>query len=116
MSTDHAADVQKEVRLYIAVFAAVAILTLVNVALSYMTARVEPSVAIALMIAAVNAVLVVRFFMHFASEGKVIHMVWTVTALFFVVMLFLIIFARADQQGAPEYHPVPTQAMEHHVS
>jgi caa(3)-type oxidase subunit IV len=102
MSANQVADVQKEVRLYVGVFLAVAILTLVNVALAHTTGRVTAGVAIALMIAAVNAVLVVRFFMHLATEGKVIHMVLAITALFF-------------QQGTSIQVPSPMHALEHHV-
>jgi len=116
MSANQTADVQKEVRLYIAVFAAVAILTLANVALSYTTVRVAPSAAIALMIAAVNAVLVVRFFMHLATEGKVIHMTLAITALFFLVMFLLFIFANANEQGMSLQVPAPMHELGHHVS
>jgi caa(3)-type oxidase subunit IV len=116
MNADHAADVQKEVRLYITVFVAVAILTLANVAASYMTARAVPGVTIALMIAAVNAVLVARYFMHLPSEGKVIHLVLGITALLFVVLMLLIMFAMADEQGAPIEVPTPVQESTHHVS
>ena len=116
MSANQTADVQKEVRLYIGVFVAVAILTLTNVALAHTAGRVTAGVVIALMIALVNAVLVVRFFMHFASEGKIIHMVWGITALFFLVLFLLVIFAMADQQGTSIQVPVPMHELGHHVS
>lgn len=116
MSADHTADVQKEVRLYIAVFAAVAILTLANVAASYMTNRAIPGVTIAMIIAAVNAVLVARYFMHLGSEGGIIRMVLGITALFFVVLMLLIMFAMANEQGAPLQVPPPVQESGHHVS
>jgi caa(3)-type oxidase subunit IV len=117
MSANQVADVRKEVRLYVAVFFAVAILTLANVAIAHTTAHVAAGVTIALAIAAVNAVLVVRFFMHLASEGKVIHMTLAITALFFVVLFLLVILAMANEQGVSLQLPAPPMhELGHHVS
>jgi len=117
MSTEHAEfDVKNHVRVYIAVFAAVGILTLVNVAASYLTTTVAPGVTIALIIAIVNAALVAYYFMHLPTEGKVVHMVLAVTAVFLVALLFLIIGAIADQQGDYIQSPVVVEEPGHHVS
>ena len=116
MSANHAVAVQKEVRLYIAVFFAVAILTLANVAASSMTTHVAPGVTVALMLAAVNAVLVVRYFMHVPAESKIIHKVLGITAFFFVLLMVITMLAMADEQGTPIAPPPHVQESVHHVS
>lgn len=116
MSADNAVAVQKEVRLYLAVFIAVAILTLANVAASTMTTHVAPGVTIALMLAAVNAVLVVRYFMHVPTESNLIHKVLGITAFFFVVLMLITMLAMADEQGTTVAPPPHVQESAHHVS
>lgn len=101
--------------MYVAVFIAVALLTLANVAIAHTTGRVAAGITIALAIAAVNAVLVIRFFMHLATEGKVIHMTLAITALFFVVMILLIMFAMSNEQGTSLQLPVQMHELGHHV-
>ncbi len=69
------------------VFGALAILTVVTVAVRYLDLPVGPAIALALLIASVKASLVALFFMHL--KGEVRTVVWTLllTAMFFIVLM-----------------------------
>jgi cytochrome c oxidase subunit 4 len=85
-SKDH---IQRQVKVYISVFAALAFLTLVTVAVSYLKLPLAPAVAVALFIALIKGSLVAAFFMHLLSEKQIIFSILAVTALFFVFLLLL---------------------------
>jgi cytochrome c oxidase subunit IV len=80
-------DVRAHVKVYMMVFGALAILTVVTVAVSYLHLPVGPAIALALLIATVKASLVALFFMHL--KGEVRSVVWTLllTAIFFIVLM-----------------------------
>ena len=80
-------DHQKHVRTYIVVFAALAVLTIVTVAISYLDLATGPAIALAIAIATVKASLVMGFFMHLINEKQIITSILVLTALFFVVLL-----------------------------
>lgn len=87
MSTHSPAEIQKHVRTYIAVFAALAVLTIVTVAVSYLHLSFAPALALALTVASIKAGLVALFFMHLISEKKVILWLLGFTVFFFVFLL-----------------------------
>ena len=86
---DHAADIDRHVRVYITVFAALLVLTIVTVAVSRYHLPVHEAVTIALIVATVKGSLVACYFMHLISEQKLIYAVLALTVAFFVVLLFL---------------------------
>lgn len=86
---DHAVDVQKHVRIYLIVFAALMVLTAVTVGVYYLHLSVPASIALALAIASIKAMLVACAFMHLISEKKLIYAVLILTVVFFVVLLLL---------------------------
>jgi cytochrome c oxidase subunit IV len=86
---DHAADIDRTVRVYITVFAALLVLTIVTVAVSRYHLPVHEAVTIALVVATIKGSLVACYFMHLISERKLIYAVLALTAAFFVVLLFL---------------------------
>ena len=86
---DHAADIDRTVRVYITVFAALLVLTIVTVAVSRYHLPVHEAVTIALVVATIKGSLVACYFMHLISEKKLIYAVLALTAAFFVVLLFL---------------------------
>ncbi len=88
MSSD-AQSVQKQVRVYLMVFAALAVLTIVTVLASYLDVAIGPAVAIALAIAAVKGSLVALFFMHLSHEKRAIYWVLLLTAVFFLALMVL---------------------------
>ena len=86
---DHAADIDRHVRLYIIVFVALMALTLVTVAVSYVHLPTKIAISVALLVATIKGSLVACYFMHLISEKKLILAVLVVTAIFFVALLAL---------------------------
>jgi cytochrome c oxidase subunit 4 len=89
MTSDHAADIDKHVRIYITVFAALMVLTIVTVAISRFHLPVHQAVTIALIVATIKGSLVACYFMHLISEKKLILAVLALTAVFFIALLAL---------------------------
>ena len=86
---DHAADIDRHVRVYITVFVALMALTIITVGISYLHLPLPLAVTAALFVATVKGSLVAGYFMHLISEKKLIYAVLIVTALFFIALLAL---------------------------
>ena len=82
-------DIKKHVRVYVMVFVALMALTLITVAVSYLHLGVKAAITVALIIASVKASLVASYFMHLISEKKVIYATFILTAMFFIVLMFV---------------------------
>ena len=82
-------EIERHVKIYISVFAALAFLTIVTVAVSYLNLSVPASIAVALFIATVKGSLVAAFFMHLLSEKQIIYAILIMTVVFFLVLLFI---------------------------
>ena len=93
----HAEDIQKHVRIYITVFAALAGLTIVTVAVGYLHLPIVPALVVALFIALIKGGLVASYFMHLLSEKRVIFLILAMTVGFFIVMFVLFPWALTDQ-------------------
>ena len=89
MTSGHAVDIDKHVRVYITVFSALMVLTIVTVAISYLHLPLPMAVTVALLVATVKGTLVACYFMHLISEKKLILAVLALTAVFFIVLLAL---------------------------
>lgn len=89
MTTDHAAEIDKHVKVYITVFVALMVLTVVTVAVSRLHLSVPMAVTVALLVATVKGTLVACYFMHLIAEKKLIYAVLVLTALFFIALLAL---------------------------
>ena len=94
--TSHAADIDKHVRVYITVFVALMVLTIITVAISRLHLSVPIAVAVALFVAIIKGSLVAGYFMHLVSEKKLIYAVLVLTAVFFVALLALPVFTVSD--------------------
>lgn len=79
--------VQKQVKIYIRVFLALAILTVLTVGVSYLHLPLALAIAAALFIASVKATLVAAFFMHLSSEKKIIWSILLLAVFFFAFVL-----------------------------
>ena len=88
-TSHHAADIDKHVRIYITVFVALMVLTVVTVAISRFHLPVPIAITVALLVALVKGSLVACYFMHLISEKKLIYAVLALTAAFFIVLLAL---------------------------
>src|SRR3954471_20315167 len=89
ITSDHAADIDRHVRIYITVFVALMALTIVTVAISRFHLPVPIAITVALLVALVKGSLVACYFMHLISEKKLIYAVLALTAAFFIVLLAL---------------------------
>lgn len=93
---DHA-DIDKHVRTYLMVFAALMVLTVVTVAVSYLDLSTGAAVALALVVATVKGSLVAGYFMHLISEKKLIYTVLIFTAIFFIAVLLGPVLTNIDE-------------------
>ena len=110
--------VRKEVRKYLTVFAALAGLTVITVAVSYLDLKPWQAIALALVVASVKAGLVAAVFMHLMSEKKLIYAVLAITVFFFAVLMWGPWHHRYDAMGqsnvsAPPPEPVTGQSQGH---
>ncbi len=98
MSDNHSVDdLKKHIRTYVLVFVALLVGTLITVGMYFAhIASVPLTIAIALFIASIKAFLVAGFFMHLISEKKAIYAMLITTAVFFVALMFLTIWATQD--------------------
>ncbi len=86
-------DIKKHVKVYISVFVALAFLTVVTVAVSYLHLPIHMAVIVALIIATIKGTLVAGYFMHLFSEKQIITSILALTVAFFVVLLLLPVFS-----------------------
>ncbi|HKE82680.1 MAG TPA: cytochrome C oxidase subunit IV family protein [Vicinamibacterales bacterium] len=89
MTSDHAVDIDKHVRVYITVFVALMALTIVTVAVSRYHLPVPIAVTVALIVATIKGSLVACYFMHLISEKKLIYAVLSLTVVFFIALIAL---------------------------
>tara|TARA_Y100000780_G_scaffold232318_1_gene262637 strand:+ start:570 stop:872 length:303 start_codon:yes stop_codon:yes gene_type:complete len=99
MSVDSAEDIKKHVKVYIMVFAALMVLTVVTVGVAYLALAVPLAITVALIIATVKGSLVASYFMHLVSEKSPIYWTLLVTAACFLVLMFVPLFAMLDGIG-----------------
>lgn len=93
--------------MYLWVFASLAVLTVVTVAVSWVDISFVPALLIALAIATVKATLVALYFMHLVSEKQVILWVLLVSGIFLIAMFALFIGAHSDQEALAAFAKLP---------
>ena len=89
MSETEAQDVREHVRVYVMVFVALAVLTVVTVGISYIGMRTALAICVAMVVATVKASLVAGYFMHLITEQRVIIWLLALCAAFLVFLMFL---------------------------
>ena len=82
-------EIHHHVKTYVMVFVALAALTIVTVAISYLDLGVVPAVILALIVASIKGSLVACYFMHLISEKVTIYWTLLVTLAFFLVLMFV---------------------------
>ena len=98
MSSEHSTEsIQEHIRVYLMVFGALGILTVVTVLASYLEISTSEGIFLALIIASVKASLVAGYFLHLISERNTIIWILILTVVFFFVMLFLPLVSYTDQ-------------------
>jgi cytochrome c oxidase subunit 4 len=95
-TNDHAADIDRHVRIYLTVFVALMVLTIVTVAIARVHLPTPIAVALALFVATIKGGLVACYFMHLISEKKLIIAVLALTVAFFVPLLALPLLTHAN--------------------
>src|SRR5919106_4010644 len=93
---DHAADIDKHVRVYIIVFVALMALTIVTVGVSYLDLSTPMAITLALFIATIKGSLVACYFMHLISEKRLIYAVLVITVIKFVALMALPVFTHSS--------------------
>ena len=92
-------EIKKHVRVYMLVFASLAVLTVVTVVVGYLELPFAPALIVALLIATVKAGLVAAYFMHLVSEEQIIRwLVWLSLGLLLSMFLILSVYY-VDQVG-----------------
>jgi len=116
MSDAHSHDISKHVKIYILVFVALLVGTIVTVGLNAIHFdNKATTITIALFVALVKAFLVAGFFMHLISERKAIYSVLLATVFFFAAMMYLLVWSRDQLPAGSIYYGHhdhgPTEAM-----
>ena len=88
----HAHDIRKHVKVYIFVFVALLVGTIITVAASYFDLG-SLNIAVAVFIATIKAFLVAGYFMHLISEKKMIYGILAATAFFFAGLMYLTVWS-----------------------
>lgn len=89
MNASHSEETRKHVRIYISVFVALMVLTVITVAISYLHLSVGTAILLALAVATIKAGLVASYFMHLISEKRLIYVTLIITAVFFIALMAL---------------------------
>ena len=83
-------EIRHEMKVYLTVFFALGILTVVTVAVRFVFhLSIQYTILVAMIIALIKGSLVAGFFMHLISEKKLIYAVLGLTVAFFIALLFL---------------------------
>ena len=93
MSTDHAQEISKHIKIYLFVFFSLAILTLATVWVSHYDFSHTMHIVVALAIASLKGALVALFFMHLSAEKRIIYGVLVFTVIFFLALLLMTYFS-----------------------
>jgi cytochrome c oxidase subunit IV len=80
--------IKREMRRYLMVLGALAVLTVITVAIARLHLPTGQAIALALAVATVKASLVAAFFMHLISERRLIFAVLIFSAFFFGLMIW----------------------------
>lgn len=116
--SDKTHDIKKEVKTYIVVFVALAALTVITVALSYLKVSVAVGITIALIVATFKASLVACYFMHLISEKKLIYLVLTFTVVCFAGLMIVPITETYNTPEGTQHLKIQNQSHDepHHGS
>ena len=100
-------DISKSIRIYMFIFGALMVGTVVTVLASYIPfGNTKVNIAVALLIASVKAFLVAGYFMHLISERKMIYGILAATAFFFAGLMYLTLWSM-EPMSAIHFSHVP---------
>ena len=97
MSGNDQAHIQEHIKVYLTVFGALAVLTILTVSASYLDVSTTEAIFMALTIATIKASLVAGYFMHLITEKQTIVWILILTFTFFLVLMFFPLITATDQ-------------------
>ena len=95
------AEVQKSIRTYLMVGAALFVFTGITVGANRLQLAIPAAITVALLIATFKGSMVASVFMHLSNERRWIYGSLILTVLFFVVLMTLPLFTTLDGIGTP---------------
>ena len=98
-------DVRKHIKLYYKIGAALMVLTIITVAVSYIEFAVPLAIFVALLVATFKGSLVASYFMHLIGERKGIYATLLLTVFFFLVLIFIPILGHTNTYGVHKTFP-----------
>ena len=99
MSGHGTESIQEHIKVYLTIFGALAILTILTVTASYLDVSSSEAIFLALTIATIKASLVAGYFMHLITEKQTIVWILILTFFFFLVLMFFPLITATDQTG-----------------
>jgi len=97
MAAETKESIEHHIQIYIKVFIALAILTIVTVAVSYLDVSFIEAFFIAITVATIKGSLVLGFFMHLISEKQMIVWILVATLIAFIILMFIPLINVTDQ-------------------
>tara|TARA_B100000700_G_scaffold318863_1_gene412891 strand:+ start:199 stop:522 length:324 start_codon:yes stop_codon:yes gene_type:complete len=94
---EHIEDIQHHIKIYINVFIALGVLTIVTVAVSYLDVSFIEAFFIAITVATIKGSLVLGYFMHLLTERQTIIWILVTTFIAFLILLFIPLIWLTDQ-------------------
>jgi caa(3)-type oxidase subunit IV len=95
------AEIQKSVRTYMMVGAALLVFTVITVAVNQLHLAVPLAITVALVIAATKGSMVASIFMHLSHEKRWIYGALLLTVVFFIAVMFIPLLTVSDTIGTP---------------
>jgi len=99
MSNDSNHSIEHHIQIYIKVFIALGVLTMLTVAVSYLEISFIEAFFLAITIATIKGSLVLGFFMHLISERAAIIWILVATAIAFFILMFFPLISLTDASG-----------------
>lgn len=96
MSGSGGEEIKRHVKVYIGVFAALMVATVITVSVSYLRLAVLFAVTVAMIVATIKGSLVAAYFMHLKSERPAIFWLLILTASFWVLLMFIPVLMYLD--------------------
>lgn len=96
MSENDHGHIQEHIKVYLTVFGALAILTVLTVAASFLNVTESEAIFLALVIATIKASLVAGYFMHLITERQTIVWILILTFVFFLACMFFPMLVEFD--------------------
>jgi len=105
------AEVQKSIRTYLMVGAALFVFTGITVGANRLQLAIPAAITVALLIATFKGSMVASVFMHLSHEKKWIYGCLLLTVVFWVALIFIPLFTTMDTIGTPNasQRAVPTE-------